>query len=166
MRRQDKLVIAAAIAVNGMTGAYLPPALAQDPTANAPTPIQAQEVKKALSDPSIVSAGERSFIKCQACHMVGEKAQRRVGPPLNGVVGRAAGLSAGFAYSAGMQATAKNGLVWTVEKLDAYIQSPREVVPATSMAFVGISKPDERKALIAYLASFAADGSRRDVANK
>lgn len=166
MRRQDNLLVAAAIAVNAMTGAYLAPALAQAPTANAPTPIQAEEVTKALSDPSIVSAGERSFIKCQACHMVGEKAQRRVGPPLNGVVGRAAGLSDGFVYSAGMQATAKNGLVWTVERLDAYLQAPREVVPATSMGFVGIPKPDERKALIAYLASFAADGSHRDVADK
>lgn len=166
MGRQDKLVIAAAIAVNGMTGACLAPALAQAPTANAPTPIQTEEVKKALSDPSIVSAGERSFIKCQACHMVGEKAQRRVGPPLNGVVGRAAGLTDGFAYSAGMQATAKNGLVWTVERLDAYLQAPREVVPATSMGFVGIPKPDERKALIAYLASFADDGSRLDTGTK
>lgn len=122
--------------------------------------VQAEEVEKALADYSIVAAGQRSFVKCQACHMLGEKAQRRVGPPLNGVVGRAAGLSDGFNYSSGMKAAAQNGLIWTVEKLEAYLKAPRDVVPATTMGFAGVPNPDERKALIAYLASFAADGSR------
>lgn len=163
MRRLNKLVRAAAIAAMGTGGVCWTPALAQAEAANAPMPNQLEEVKKALSDPSIISAGERSFIKCQACHMVGEKAQRRVGPPLNGVVGRAAGMSEGFTYSPGMQASARNGLLWTVEALDAYLKAPREVVSATSMGFAGIPKPDERKALIAYLASFADDGARIDV---
>lgn len=166
MRRQSILVMATAIAVIGAAEASWARAVAQAPAANAPTPIQLEEVKKALSDVGIISAGERSFIKCQACHMVGEKAQRRVGPSLNGVVGRAAGVSEGFTYSPGMQATAKNGLIWTVETLDAYLKAPREIVPATSMGFAGIPKPDERKALIAYLASFADDGARIGMATK
>jgi cytochrome c2 len=166
MGRRSNLVMAAAIAVFGVAEALWAPAMAQVPSANATTPVQMDEVKKALSDPSIVSAGERSFIKCQACHMVGEKARRRVGAPLNGVVGRAAGVSEGFAYSPGMQAKVKNGLIWTVETLDDYLKTPREIVPDTSMGFAGIPKPDERKALIAYLASFADDGSRIDRATK
>lgn len=163
---EGKSVAAAVIAVMGVASPCWSAASAQAPAAKTPTPVQVEEVKKALSDATIISAGERLFIRCQACHMVGEKAQRRVGPPLNGVVGRAAGMSDGFAYSAGMQATAKNGLLWTVGTLDAYLKAPREIVPATSMAFAGIPKPDERKALIAYLASFADDGSRIDRATK
>ncbi len=150
----------AATTVFGAIVAFSPMAAAQEDGDDSAVRIQAEEVGKALADFALVAAGQRSFIKCQACHMVGENAQRRVGPALNGVVGRVAGTSDGFAYSPGMKAAAQNGLVWTVEKLDAYLKAPRDIVPATTMGFVGIPKPEERKALIAYLASFAADGSR------
>ncbi len=130
--------------------------------AAAESTTQEAEVAKALADKGIISAGERSFVKCQACHMVGENVQRRIGPPLNGVVGRAAGASEDFKYSPGMQSVAADGFVWTVENLDAYLTAPRNVVPGTTMGFAGIPQPDERKALIAYLASFEADGDRVD----
>jgi len=150
----------AAIVSAGVTGAVLVVAAEEDQAARTPEAVQAAEVAKALADMSLVATGQRSFIKCQACHMVGEKAQRRVGPPLNGVVGRAAGTAEEFGYSPGMQKVAAVDLVWTVEALDAYMAAPREIVPGTSMGFAGIPKPEERKALVAYLASFKADGSR------
>ncbi len=128
--------------------------------AAAPEAVSEQEVAKALTDMSIIPAGKRSFVKCQACHMVGENVQRRAGPPLNGVVGRAAGKNEEFRYSPGMNTVAAEGLVWTVENLDAYLKAPREVVPGTTMGFAGIPKTEERAALIAYLASFKEDGSR------
>lgn len=152
--------IAVTITVLGAIGAFSPIAAAQENGDDSAEGIQSEEVEKALADYNIVAAGQTSFIKCQACHMVGENAQRRVGPPLNGIVGRAAGLRDGFNYSPGMKAAAQNGLVWTVEKLDAYLTAPRDIVPATTMGFAGLPNPDERKALIAYLASFSADGSR------
>ena len=127
--------------------------------------MQAKEIAKALADPTIVSTGQRLFVLCQGCHMIGENAQRRVGPPLNGVVGRGAAKSDGYPYSPAMQAAAENGLVWTVDNLDSYLKSPREVVPATTMGFAGTPKPQDRKALIAYLASYAADGSRIEAAH-
>lgn len=134
------------------------PAAAQE--AAAPEAVSEQEVAKALTDMSIIPAGKRSFVKCQACHMVGENVQRRVGPALNGVVGRAAATHDEFRYSPGMSNAAADGLVWTVENLDGYLKAPREVVPGTTMGFVGIPKAEERAALIAYLASFKKDGSR------
>lgn len=133
-----------------------------DPASQAAKEVQTAEIAKALADASIIPAGQRSFVKCQACHMVGENAQPRVGPPLNGVVGRAAGTAEKFRYSPAMQKAATDGFVWTMEKLDAYLAAPRAVVPGTTMGFVGIPKPEERKALIAYLASFSADGARID----
>ena len=42
------------------------------------------------------AAGEKLFAKCKACHAVGEGAKNRVGPQLNGVVGRKAGTVDGF----------------------------------------------------------------------
>lgn len=150
----------------GTTCASSPSATAETGDNAAASRIQAEEVEKALADYTMVAAGQRSFVKCQACHMVGENAQRRVGPPLNGIVGRAAGASDGFNYSPGVKAAAQNGLVWTVEKLDTYLKAPREIVPGTTMGFPGVPKPDERKALIAYLASFAPDGSRVEAGDK
>lgn len=35
--------------------------------------------------------GEKVFGKCKACHAVGEGAKNKVGPELNGIVGRPAG---------------------------------------------------------------------------
>ena len=32
--------------------------------------------------------GEKVFRKCKACHAVGEGAENKVGPQLNGIVGR------------------------------------------------------------------------------
>src|SRR3546814_9912651 len=58
----------------------------------------------ALALPSAASAagdaasGEQVFKRCTACHAVGEDAKNKVGPQLNGVVGRAAGTVEGFKY--------------------------------------------------------------------
>ena len=43
--------------------------------------------------------GERVFRKCQACHAVGEGAENKVGPVLNGVVDREIASVEGFEYS-------------------------------------------------------------------
>ena len=39
--------------------------------------------------------GETVFKKCAACHQVGEGAKHRIGPHLNGVIGRTAGTAEG-----------------------------------------------------------------------
>jgi len=156
--RELILVSGALIALSGVGSFFT--AAAQNDAPAATNIIQKDEVAKALTDMGLVATGQRSFVKCMACHMVGEKAQRRVGPPLNGVVGRAAGINEGFPYSPGMKKVTADNLVWSVETLDAFLAKPREVIPGTTMGFVGIPKAGERKALIAYLASFNADGSR------
>ena len=46
-----------------------------------------------------VEKGETSFRKCRLCHAVGENAQNKIGPALNGLDGRHAGTVANFAYS-------------------------------------------------------------------
>ncbi len=56
-----------------------------------------------------VSAGERSFNKCRACHQIGETARNGVGPELNGLFGRHTGSVEGYAYSAANKAA---NLTW------------------------------------------------------
>lgn len=131
------------------------------PSRGEPDTTREAEVAKALEDPDAVATGKKLFVRCMVCHTVGEDAKPKLGPALNGVVGRKAAAVDGFKrYSPGMRKAAADGLVWTVEKLDAYIKQPKEVVPAGTMAFPGIPVADQRKAIIAYLASFNEDGSR------
>jgi cytochrome c len=92
--------------------------------------------------------GKRLFLRCVACHAMTPAAPAKIGPHLDGIVGRKAGAVAGFRYSAAMKTSA---VVWNEATLDAWLQRPQAVVPGTSMAFAGLAKPADRKALIAYL---------------
>ncbi|RXV59295.1 cytochrome c family protein [Roseovarius sp. A46] len=104
------------------------------------------------------AAGEKVFNKCKACHQVGEKAKNRVGPVLNGVVGRAAGTAEGFRYS---DAMSESGLVWDEAALATFLADPKATVPGNKMAFPGLRKDEEITNVIAFLASYAADGTRK-----
>lgn len=101
-----------------------------------------------------VEAGEKVFRKCQACHMVGPDAKTRVGPVLNGIVGRDAATYEGFKYSDAMQKAAADGLVWTPEELGAFLEKPKDYIKGTKMTFAGLRKEEERRDVIAYLATF------------
>lgn len=109
----------------------------------------------AAGDPA---AGQASFKVCSACHAIGPGAVNRVGPVLNGVVGRAAGSAEGYNYSAAMKSS---GLTWDEATLTRYLTSPRDVVKGNKMAFAGLKKPEDVANVIAYLNSFNADGSKK-----
>lgn len=99
--------------------------------------------------------GEKVFRKCKACHQVGPEAKNRVGPTLNGVVGRAAGAVDDFKYSDALMAKAEEGLEWSPEELDAFLAEPRDYIPKTKMSFAGLRKEDDRADVIAYLSTFS-----------
>lgn len=101
--------------------------------------------------------GKNVFKKCRACHAVGEKAKNRVGPVLNGVVGRKAGSIEDFNYSDAMK---NSGITWDEATLSKYLADPKGTVPGNKMVFVGLKKEEDRKDLIAYLATFNADGTQ------
>lgn len=100
-------------------------------------------------------AGEKVFNKCKACHMVGENAKKRVGPPLNDIVGAKAGVQEDYKYSKAMVEKGEGGLTWDDETLDAYLENPRKVVPGGKMAFPGLRKEEDRANVIAYLKTFS-----------
>ena len=93
--------------------------------------------------------GEAVFKRnCSICHSL-DPGKNKVGPSLAGVVGRRAGAVPDFNYSS---ANTASGIVWTKEKLDEYLTDPQKMVPSTLMLFPGLKNPDDRQAVIAYLA--------------
>jgi cytochrome c len=101
--------------------------------------------------------GEKIFRRCQACHMVGENAKTRVGPVLNNVIGAVAGAREDFNYSPAMKGAGEQGLVWTDEALQGYLENPRAYMPGNRMAFAGLKSQEERDNVIAYLHQFSDD---------
>lgn len=98
-----------------------------------------------------VQAGRLAFAKCASCHQVGPSARAAFGPQLNGIIGRKAGASADFQYSAAMK---NAGFIWTEEKLRAFIKAPGEVVPGNKMRFFGVGNAQQIDNLLAYMRTF------------
>jgi len=94
--------------------------------------------------------GQKAFKQqCGLCHDVAA-GKNRVGPSLSGVVGRKAGGVDGFHYSDGNK---NSGLTWDQATLDKYLADPRGTVPGTTMTYAGVKNEEQRKDIIAYLAT-------------
>ncbi len=110
--------------------------------------ISFMSAANAQSASADVEAGENLFKRqCGVCHST-EAGTTLMGPSMFGIVGREAGTVDGFPYSRAMHGAE---IVWDAEKLDAYIRSPRKVVPGTNMAYPGERHDDRRADIVAYL---------------
>nr|WP_310532331.1 cytochrome c family protein [Novosphingobium sp.] len=98
--------------------------------------------------PNLAAKGKLIFLRCAACHAVSAKAPKKVGPHLEGVVGRTSGTVPGFSYSTAMK---KTPIKWNDAALDKWLARPAGMVPGTSMVFAGLPNPADRSAVIAYL---------------
>ena len=103
--------------------------------------------------------GETTFKVCRSCHQIGETAKNFVGPVLNGVVDRKAGIYPGYPYS---EANKTSGITWDVATLKVYLMNPRGRVPGTKMTFPGFQNQADADNVIAYLGTIGADGKRKD----
>ncbi len=95
-----------------------------------------------------VAKGAEVFKKCSACHSVNQGGASGIGPNLYASVGKPHGHVAGFAYSDALKAVPGN---WTFDALNAWLTSPRKYAPGTKMTFAGLSNPQDRANVIAYL---------------
>jgi cytochrome c len=98
-----------------------------------------------------VVAGKAAFAKCASCHQIGPAARAGFGPQLNGIVGRPAAATKDYRYSAAMQ---NSRIVWTEDKLRAFMKAPGDVVPGTKMRFWGIGNAQDLDNLLAYMKTF------------
>jgi cytochrome c len=93
---------------------------------------------------------------CGVCHLAQphpamSDLAMRIGPNLWGVVGRKAGVTPHFRYSAAMK---QSGIVWTPDKLRPYIHEPQKTIPNIRMSFLGLKNMRDVDDVIAYLQTF------------
>jgi cytochrome c len=105
---------------------------------------------------SAYAASAQDVAKCLPCHAIGDDAQNKIGPELNGLDGRHSGGVADFSYS---DANKNSGIVWNEAQFKDYIKDPRAKIPGTKMIFAGIKNEQEIADLWAYVSQFNADGS-------
>lgn len=113
---------------------------------------QASEEAAPIGDPE---RGKSLFRQCSACHEVGPGARHKSGPLLNGIFGRKVALFSDFRYSPAIVRARKDGMIWDLEHLDAYLENPRALVSGTRMSFRGLKDPQERRDVLAYLRQFS-----------
>jgi cytochrome c len=99
------------------------------------------------------AAGAHVFLRCKACHQIGDNAKNMVGPALTGIVGRPAGTYPDYNYS---DANKNSGLTWDETTLKVYLKDPKAKVPGTKMTFPGLSSDADIDNVIAYLKTFPA----------
>jgi cytochrome c len=82
-------------------------------------------------------------------------AKNKLGPELNGLVGRKVGTAAGYQYST---ASKNADFAWDQTSFAAFIADPKEKIPGNKMVFAGIKDQTEVASLWAYLSRFDVDG--------
>mgnify|MGYP001060449789 CR=1 FL=1 len=95
-----------------------------------------------------VARGEKLSKACTACHSFDKGGPNRVGPNQWELVGSDKGSKAGFNYSDAMK---NKGGKWDYAELNKFLYKPKDYVPGTKMTYVGMKKPEDRAAIIAWL---------------
>jgi cytochrome c len=99
-------------------------------------------------DEATMKLGQRVFLMCRSCHSTEKDGRHKVGPNLHGLFGAKAGSKPDFKYS---DVVVKSGIVWSEATINEWLVKPKDFLPGNKMAFAGVPKEPDRKALIAYL---------------
>ena len=93
--------------------------------------------------------GRKLFIQCRQCHTIAKAGADERGPNLWGVLERDKAGSPTFDGYSGAFARLKGA--WSYEELNAFLASPIDYAPGTTMSRLGLKDPAERAAVIVYL---------------
>lgn len=100
-----------------------------------------------------IARGETVARACAACHTFTKGGANGVGPNLWNTVGGPKEHMAGYAYSGALKASGEAN--WTYAALNKYLWKPKKYAPGTKMNYIGLKKPEDRAAVIAYLRTLA-----------
>ncbi len=117
-------------------------------------------VKEKLAEPILamlaaadIERGQKVAKACAACHSFDNGGANGIGPNLWNIVGRSKQSVAGFTYSGVLNANGENA--WTYEELNKFLWKPKKHSPGTKMNYIGLKKPEDRAAMIAWLRTLA-----------
>jgi cytochrome c len=96
------------------------------------------------------AAGEQVFKKCTACHNADQGGANALGPGLYGVMGNPVASHPGFAFTDALKG---KGGSWDWDTMSAWLASPKKFAPGTKMTFAGLSNPQDRANVMAFLNS-------------
>jgi len=96
----------------------------------------------------LTACGNGQGASAPKAHSFEDGGANKVGPNLWGIIGSKAASKDGFKYS---KAMTEANITWDEASLEAYITKPKEFVPGTRMAFVGVKKEQDRADLLAYI---------------
>jgi len=99
-----------------------------------------------------ITRGEKLSRACAACHSFDKGGVNKIGPNLWNVVGAKKGHLDSFSYS---EALLSMGGSWDYEALNHFMWKPKAYIPGTKMNYIGLRKPEDRAAMIAWLRTLA-----------
>jgi len=91
--------------------------------------------------------GQGQATPCWTCHDI-TGPNHKVGPSLQGLIGRPAGSAPGFSYSPAFRGLS---LVWSPQTLDVFLQDGQRLIPGNRMISPGVSNPRGRADLVFFL---------------
>jgi cytochrome c len=104
--------------------------------------------------PEAKDRGAKVFRACRACHGLTEADTHLAGPTLHHIMGRRIASLPGYAYSGPLKGM---NIVWTQDTIAKLFEvGPAAFTPGTKMPEQRITDPDDRKALVDWLARVTA----------
>jgi cytochrome c len=98
--------------------------------------------------------GKEIAVVCTACHTFEKGQPNKIGPNLYGIFdAQVAEGRNGFAFSDALKKHDKEK--WTVDELNDWLTDPQHFAQGTKMTFAGLSRPQDRADVIAFLDSLS-----------
>lgn len=115
-------------------------------------PVAEIDIGTLLAAADVAKGDVSSHKKCVSCHTFGAGEPDKVGPNLNGIVGKKIAGKAGYAYSAALTGHGGN---WDYDALNKWLKAPASFAKGNKMAFAGVKNDAERADIIMYLKSIS-----------
>lgn len=97
--------------------------------------------------------GEKLSRACAACHTFDKGGPDGTGPNLWNVMNRGIATKSGYPYSDVFMS--HKGEDWSYLMMNKYMWKPKKIMPGTKMNYIGLKKPEDRAAIIAWMRTLA-----------